>query len=96
MTVMDTTQVGRVMRLAELPPHEAFAVFAKLYEEMLLDAQRLSEQLQDFERLESGLALSLGKAREAEAGSKFFLDDDPEAQAYLAELVDRVKGGDDV
>lgn len=88
MSATDTTLAGRMKRLAELPPHEAIAVFWKLHEELY------GELLREFEALQMGLALSLGKGREAEAGMEFASSDRVENQAYLAGLVARVKGGE--
>jgi len=92
---MSTTAQTAADRLAELPAHEAVAVYAKMYEELLFDVQRLAERVEQFEAMQHGFAYALRKSREHAAGQLFFNDTSEEARAYLAELVDRVKGEDD-
>jgi len=94
MSVMDTRTVGE--RLAELPAHEAFAVFARLYEELVVDAKRLAHRVEEFEGLDVSLAKALGAKSAASAGMAFLIDANAGNEAYLVELVARVKGGDDV
>ena len=82
-------------RLASLPPHEAYAVFGRLYEELLIDTARLAERVEAFDGMERALLEACGQEHILEAGHRLFMDDDPATVAHLDELVARVKGSSD-
>jgi hypothetical protein len=88
-----TTEAGVRERLEALEPHEAVAVLWELHGELADAAGELHARLEQHSFYVEAVLARLDEKSER-AGSRFFVDSNPENEAYLAELVARVKGTD--
>lgn len=82
----------RLDRLASLEPHEAVAVLAVFGGEIVSALQQLERRFNEFEVLVDAVLVAARQKHIQQAGEAFYADCDPENKAYLARLVEYVKG----
>lgn len=77
--------------LAAMEPHEALAVFFRLHSDVVVEAQRLTDRVEQLEGHLLTLLEVVGKKQVATAANSFYFDANPENVEYLDSLVARVK-----